>query len=181
MSFFPTITIGPIHRFEDFLKSERRVRWSDQDFANGLERILYGYAKVIVVANWLVAAQLDSAIEKLPQNTSLSVFAESMSYGFYLYFAFAGYSDIAIGISLLLGYQICENFNYPFLKRNIGEFWQSWHMSLSSWCRQYVFLPIFAKWRNLPLALIGAMLAIGLWHEFSVRFLLWGVYHGLGF
>ncbi|MCI0413458.1 hypothetical protein L0222_11755 [bacterium] len=179
MLFFPTITIGPIHRFEDFLKSERRIRWSDQDFANGLERVLYGYAKVIVLANWIVAAQLDSLFARLQPNTALSVFAESMIYGFYLYFAFAGYSDIAIGISLLLGYQICENFNYPFLKRNIGEFWQSWHMSLSAWCRQYVFLPIFARWRKLPLALIGAMLAIGLWHEFSLRFFLWGIYHGL--
>jgi alginate O-acetyltransferase complex protein AlgI len=180
MSFFPTITIGPIHRFEDFLKSERRIRWNDQDFANGLERLLYGYAKVIVIANWLVAFRLDSFVDRFQPNTSLSVFAESMIYGFYLYFSFAGYSDVAIGVSLLLGYRICENFHYPFLKRNIGEFWQSWHMSLSSWCRQYVFLPIFARWRNLPVALIGAMLAIGLWHEFSLRFFLWGIYHGCG-
>ncbi len=180
MLFFPTITIGPIHRFEDFLKSERRIRWDDANFASGLERILYGYVKVIVLANWLVAIQFDAFASRLQPNGSLAVLADSMVYGFYLYFAFAGYSDIAIGLSLLFGYTICENFHYPFLKRNIGEFWQSWHMSLSGWCRQYVFLPLYAKTRNLAIGLIGAMLAIALWHEFSLRFLFWGIFHGSG-
>jgi alginate O-acetyltransferase complex protein AlgI len=177
--FFPTITIGPIHFFEDFQKSGRRVRWNEIQFASGLERILYGYAKVIVVANWLVAVQFDGVAATL-ESGSLRVLADSMVYGFYLYFSFAGYSDIAIGLALLVGYQINENFNYPFLKRNIGEFWQSWHMSLSFWCRKYVFLPVYAASRILPFALIGTMLAIALWHEFSARFFLWGVYHGLG-
>jgi alginate O-acetyltransferase complex protein AlgI len=179
MLFFPTILIGPIHLFDDFLKSERRIRWNEGMFASGLERILYGYVKVIVLANWLVSERLDAIAATLEPGT-ISVFIDSTLHGFHLYFAFAGYSDIAIGVALLLGYNINENFNHPFLKRNIGEFWQSWHMSLSGWCRKYVFLPIYAQWRTLSIALIGTMLAIALWHEFSIRFFLWGVYHGCG-
>ncbi len=181
MIFFPTVTIGPIHRFEDFLRSARRNRWNQQMFANGLERILYGYVKVIVIANWLIALQMLTLVSKWqPVPAGFSIVLDSLIYGLHVYFTFAGYSDIAIGLSFLLGYQMCENFNYPFLKSNIGEFWQSWHMSLSAWCRQYVFLPCFAKWRNLPIALVATMAAIGLWHEFSIRFLLWGLYHGFG-
>ena len=181
MIFFPTITIGPINRFEDFLRSGRRNRWDSTLFAAGLERILYGYVKVIVLANWLIAIRLLSLVSRLrPESEGLSIVLDSLVYGLYLYFAFAGFSDIAIGLSNLFGYEMCENFDYPFLKSNIGEFWQSWHMSLSSWCRQYVFLPTFAKWRSLALALLTTMIAIGLWHEFSTRFLLWGLYHGTG-
>lgn len=179
MLFFPTITIGPIHRFEEFLRSERRIRWDDALFARGLERMLYGYAKVVILANWLMAIQLMPALGAV-RSQAASLFLDSAAYGFHLYFTFAGFSDIAIGLALLFGYQVGENFDRPFLKRNIGEFWQSWHMSLSSWCRQYVFLPMYSKSRNLMVAMVASMVTLGLWHEFSLRFLLWGVYHGLG-
>jgi len=181
MLFFPTITIGPIHRFEEFLRSERRLRWDDQIFAGGLERILYGYIKVVVIANWLIAIQVLALITKyFPNPSAWSVILDSVSYGFHLYFSFSGFSDIAIGLAALFGYQVGENFDHPFLKQNIGAFWQSWHISLSTWCRQYVFLPIFSKSRSLPLALLASMITLGLWHEFSPRFLLWGAYHGIG-
>ena len=181
MLFFPTITIGPINRFEDFLRSERRLRWDSIQFAKGMERILYGYAKVVIVANWLIAVQLLPFLNQvIPETGALSLLVDSAAYGFLLYFNFAGFSDIAIGLALLFGYSVGENFNHPFLKPNIGEFWQSWHMSLSAWCRQYVFLPTYTMTRNLAIAMITAMMTLGLWHEFSLRFLLWGVYHGAG-
>jgi alginate O-acetyltransferase complex protein AlgI len=181
MLFFPTILIGPIHRFEDFLRSGRRLRWDGMQFARGLERILYGYAKVVIVANWLIAVQAMSLVNRFhPESQALSLLLDSAIYGFHLYFTFSGFSDIAIGCGLLFGYQICENFDRPFLKPNIGEFWQSWHMSLSAWCRQYVFLSIYSRWRNLAIAMVATMVTLGLWHEFSLRFLLWGVYHGIG-
>jgi alginate O-acetyltransferase complex protein AlgI len=162
------------------MKSERRVRWHSQMFASGLERILYGYAKVIVLANWFVSLWLLSFANKAASGSAVRVFLDSALYGFHLYFAIAGYSDIAIGLSMLLGHRICENFNRPFLARNIGEFWQSWHISLSMWCRQYIFMPVFSTWRNLATAVLASMIAIGIWHEFSPRYLLWGIYHGMG-
>ncbi len=181
MFFFPTVTIGPIARFDEFLRSAGRIRWDASMFAKGIERILYGFVKVIVLANWLIAIQLLQKIEAFdPGPSRLSTLLDSVVYGFHLYFTFSGYSDIAIGLGLLFGYRLAENFNHPFLKRNIGEFWQSWHMTLSSWCRQYVFLPVFTRSRNLGVALVTAMVTLGLWHEFSVRYLLWGLYHGLG-
>ena len=181
MLFFPTITIGPINRFEDFLKSSRRIRWDSALFARGLERVLYGYAKVVIVANWLISIHAMAIVRRYePDAAALALFLDSVVYGFHLYFTFAGFSDIAIGIALLLGYYVGENFDRPFLKRNIAEFWQSWHMSLSAWCRQYVFLPVYSKSRNLPIAMVAAMVTLGLWHEFSIRFLVWGIYHGTG-
>ncbi len=181
MFFFPTLMVGPIHRFDPFLREERRLRWDGAKFAEGLRRMLYGYAKVVILANWAVAYLLPGyLLGGLTPGTTPWVFLECVTYGLYLYFAFAGYSDIAIGVSRLLGQTVCENFHRPFTRRNIAEFWRSWHMSLSEWCRRYIFTPALARWRQPALAVIATMLTIGLWHEFTLRYVLWGLYHGVG-
>ena len=90
---------------------------------------------------------------------------------------FAGFSDLAIGMGLLWGIRVMENFNYPFLATNMQGFWTRWHISLSSWCKDYVFQPILAFSRNRWIALIAAMLVLALWHEISLRYILWGVFH----
>jgi alginate O-acetyltransferase complex protein AlgI len=181
MLFFPTMTIGPIIRFDDFFRSMKRNHWDGEMFAAGLERILYGYVKMLVLANWVVAVMfVNYAAKFYPGPSAFSTFLDSLIYGLHLYLTFAGASDIAIGVGALLGYRICENFDWPFIKKNIGEFWQSWHMSLSGWCRQYIFLPVFSASRNLPLAFLVTMVTLGLWHEFSMRYVLWGCYHGAG-
>jgi alginate O-acetyltransferase complex protein AlgI len=94
------------------------------------------------------------------------------------YVQFAGYSDLAIGAGLLWGIRVIENFNYPFLATNMQDFWRRWHISLSSWCRDYVFQPIIAFSRNKWIALSAAMLVLALWHEISGRYILWGIFHG---
>ena len=99
--------------------------------------------------------------------------------GFTLYFMFAGYSDIAIGFARMLGFRIMENFNWPYLKKNISEFWNAWHISLTSWSREYIFTSVIATTRSPALASVASLVSIGLWHEVSVRYLLWGIYHGL--
>src|SRR5690606_36026035 len=99
---------------------------------------------------------------------------ESLQYGLYLYLAFAGYSDIAIGLARVLGFEVVENFRWPFVQPNLGAFWRAWHMSLSDWCRRYIFLPALARWRRPVPALFVAMIALGLWHELSLRFIAWG-------
>jgi alginate O-acetyltransferase complex protein AlgI len=104
----------------------------------------------------------------------------SLSSWLNLYFQFSGYSDVAIGFSLIMGFRIIENFDNPFLSQNIREFWQRWHISLTSWCREYVYMPLAALTRKPFFALLAAMVLIGLWHGFSIRYVLWGVYHGLG-
>jgi len=108
------------------------------------------------------------------------VYAAAVLFWIKLYVLFSGYSDIAIGFGALLGLRLRENFDWPFLARNIGEFWQRWHVSLASWCRDYVFTPTLSFTRSHGLAVVASMLVLGLWHELSLRYLLWGAYHGVG-
>jgi alginate O-acetyltransferase complex protein AlgI len=100
--------------------------------------------------------------------------------GFNLYFQFSGFSDIAIGFARLLGFRVMENFNWPFLQKNISDFWRCWHISLTSWCREYIYTSVIATTRSPALGVLATLIAIGLWHEVSLRYLAWGFYHGLG-
>jgi len=179
--FLPTIVVGPIHRFKPFLDDHHTKRWHSDTLSEGMERILYGYVKVAVLANFLFSTQMDRFIESLaPQATMRILYLEMIRGAMNLYLQFSGFSDIAIGFALLLGYRVMENFNNPYGQRNIADFWRSWHMSLTSWCRDYVYLPMIGLTRNPYVANITAFLVIGLWHEVSVRFLVWALYHATG-
>ncbi len=177
--FFPTILVGPIHRADDFLRSQARHRFDAERTAYGLRRILFGYVKVVVLANWAVYNQ-DLFVDPSGLAPLSAWLFESLQYGLYLYLAFAGYSDIAIGLARVLGFEVVENFRWPFVQPNLGAFWRAWHMSLSDWCRRYIFLPALARWRRPVPALFIAMIALGLWHELSLRFIAWGAWHALG-
>jgi alginate O-acetyltransferase complex protein AlgI len=188
--FFPAFTAGPIDRAERFL--------TDLQAAPGLEpsrlvqggmRIAVGIGKKFVIADSLNYMALNAT--KADQATStFGVWVLLYAYAFQIYFDFSGYSDIAIGIGQLFGIKLPENFSQPYLKRNITVFWQSWHMTLSQWVRDYVFLPLSRYLLKRPrkpsptvLALIGqtaTMLVIGLWHGVTWGFIVWGLWHALG-
>ncbi|HEY9036961.1 MAG TPA: MBOAT family O-acyltransferase [Pseudomonadales bacterium] len=179
--FFPSISVGPIHRYPEFRRDLLRQRWDSALFSEGLERILYGYVKIVVIASGLIGGHASPWIESTAQaSPTAHAWLLCLEYGALLYFKFAGYSDIAIGVSRLLGFRIIENFNYPFIAANMGDFWKRWHISLSSWCRDYAYMPVWSRWRNGALAAIASMLILGLWHELSWRYLVWGLYHGTG-
>lgn len=181
MFFLPTILIGPINRFQPFLRNIYRRRWDGQLFSEGLERILYGYAKIVIIGNFLLTSKLSGVVAALEgKHEWLANYLRVLNYTLNTYFQFAGYSDVAIGLSLLLGFRVMENFNYPFLAPNINEFWNRWHISLSSWCRDYVYTPMASMTRKPIIGIIMTMLVIGLWHEISLKYIIWGVYHGLG-
>jgi alginate O-acetyltransferase complex protein AlgI len=178
--FLPTLHVGPIHRFPEFLQDLRRRRWDADNLSVGLERILYGYAKIMIVSNYLIAKQFGLLIIQCgPAHPYLYAYLRAVSRWTNLYFQFSGYSDIAIGFSLAMGFRVMENFNWPFLAENIVEYWRRWHISLSSWCRDYVYLPAASFSRKPGLAVLAAMLVLGLWHEFSGRYVLWGLYNGV--
>lgn len=177
--FPPTLLVGPVQRFADFEREARRCRFDSQRLSAGFERLLFGYAKVVLLANYLVGIKLSLFIKTLDPGV-LRTYLESLEYGLTLYFKFAGYSDVAIGFGLLLGLRLPENFNHPFLARNIADFWRRWHISVSAWCRDHVSFPLYASTRSAGLSALVAMLVLGLWHECSVRYLLWGAYHGCG-
>jgi len=179
--FLPTIIAGPIHRFPHFLTDARRRRWNQEMFSNGLERILYGYVKITVLANLLVSTIVAGAIaHNTTAGEPLNLYLLMFERGLNGYLQFAGYSDVAIGFALLLGFRVIENFNAPLIKPNVQQFWASWHMSLTSWCRDYVYTPTFSLTRARWLGILSSMAVLGLWHEFTPRYLAWGLYNGLG-
>ncbi|CAA0101172.1 Peptidoglycan O-acetyltransferase [BD1-7 clade bacterium] len=178
--FLPVVVAGPINRYPDFVRSLQRRRWDSADFSRALERIVYGYAKVAIIGHYLIAFKLQGKPESLDLAPWMTLWLESLLDWAYLYAQFSGWSDIAIGFALLMGIRIPENFNHPLKAKNLIEFWQRWHISLSSWCKDYIFTPVLSVTRNPLIAVIAAMVVMGVWHELSLYYLLWGVYHALG-
>lgn len=179
--FVPTFVIGPIHRINTFLRDQKRQRFDLDVAISGAERILLGYVKIVVLSNFLVEFALGELITDLQGVLpALAAYLKIAQAGLNIYLQFSGHSDVAIGFAAILGFKIIENFDRPFLKPNISAFWRSWHISLSQWCREYIYAPVVAKTRSPALGALGTMIIIGLWHEISLRYLLWGAYHGLG-
>lgn len=179
--FLPTLVVGPIHRFGPFVQDRSTKTWSAENLSMGMERILIGYFKVVVLGNFLMSKYMAIRIGELDASLQPLIFyLEAVRGSLNLYFQFSGYSDIAIGFSLLLGYRVMENFDWPFLKSNLIEFWRSWHISLTSWSREYIYMTTLGATRNPILATLAALLFIGIWHELSLRYVAWGLYHGFG-
>lgn len=178
--FLPAILAGPIHRYTNFHRQCSRRRLDKIQISKALERILYGYVKVVVLGNYLVAWEIERWRVSIEINNLISIWFESILSWIYLYLQFSGWTDIAIGFALLMGFRLEENFNKPFLASNLIEFWQRWHITLSFWCRDYVFKPVLAVTRKPFLAIGVAMVTMGIWHELSLFYFLWGIYHAVG-
>lgn len=179
--FLPVFIVGPINRYSEFVKDWQRRRFDADYFSNGLQRILYGTSKIVIVGNYLLTFKAKDYIEQIDQNyVWLKNYLETLRFVLNAYFQFAGYSDLAIGISLVMGYRIVENFNYPFLATNMRDFWTKYHMSLSSFCKDYIYTPIASYTRKPMFGIAATMLIIALWHEISVRYLIWGILQALG-
>jgi len=175
---FPQLVAGPIVRLtdiEDEINSPRSVSLSD--FEEGITRFIVGFAKKAVIANSM--AEIVDSIWKagLDNNTVIIAWAGSIAYSLQIYYDFSGYSDMAIGIGRMLGFHFCENFNLPYISSSITEFWRRWHISLSSWFRDYVYIPLGGNRRHNYRNLIIVFLLTGLWHGASWTFVLWGVWN----
>lgn len=181
---FPIFIAGPIERFDHFLQN-RENNLNKNVIAEGLQRIIFGLIKKFALAETLILHYLgyfpsDRVIENLLNGSPLDVWRYVVLFFVYAYLDFSAYSDIAIGSARLFGFRIMENFNFPFLAPNISEFWNRWHMSLSGWCRAYVYMPMIGLTRNPYLAVYATMAAIGLWHAGTLCWLFWGIYHATG-
>jgi alginate O-acetyltransferase complex protein AlgI len=178
--FLPTILIGPINRFQPFLKDYNKRRWDSSLFSEGLERILYGLVKITFIGNYLINNKYGNFIDTISDDSLwLATYLKSIKYAANSYIQFAGYSEVAIGLSLLFGFRIIENFNFPFLATNIADFWRRWHISLSDWCKDYIFFPFLSITRNAKISIIITMIVLGLWHEISIRYIIWGLSHAV--
>ena len=172
--FLPVILIGPIHRMPEFQRSLRRHKWNPLQISEGLERILYGLVKICFLGNFVFSTALKEFAAEVPAYLP-RLYLELIAFTGNAYFQFAGFSDLAIGGGLLWGVKVMENFNAPFMATNMQSFWQRWHISLSGWCRDYVFQPVAGFTRNRWMALIASMLVLALWHEISLRYVVWGI------
>jgi alginate O-acetyltransferase complex protein AlgI len=181
--FFPSIVSGPIKRFQPFL-AQLEVgleRPAVERAALGLAQVLLGFFKKLVIAD--NATLLIHLLEKRTDLTFGPVCLLMSLLSIRILFDFSGYSDIAIGLGKMIGLDLPHNFNFPYIARNITDFWRRWHMSLSSWIRQYIYIPLGGN-RHGPirkfLNLIVTMFVCGLWHGASWHFGIWGIYHGVG-
>jgi alginate O-acetyltransferase complex protein AlgI len=180
--FFPTMVAGPIKRYQNFVPQIDIVRsFESLNFAAGTYRIVMGLAKKVVVADSMTPL-VAPLIAPGAVYGALDYWAGVLAYTVKIYFDFSGYSDIAIGVASLLGYDILENFDRPYRARNISQFWRRWHISLSSWIRDYLFIPLGGSRRpGLTLLNLGIVMAIsGLWHGAAWHFVIWGLWHGTG-
>lgn len=189
MAFWPTVLAGPVCRLTEMLPQFRRVpnvEWNN--ISEGVRRILVGLFMKVVLSQILsvglnAGEGVSAGFDQMQSGWGgFDVWLLAVGYGFELFFDFAGYSNIVIGSALLFGIQIQENFDKPYFSTSPSIFWTRWHMSLSFWIRDYVFMPLATLrrekvWRHF--ALVLAMTLFGLWHGASVVFLIWGAYHGL--
>ncbi|MEX0314181.1 MAG: MBOAT family protein [Allomuricauda sp.] len=181
VSFFPQLVAGPIERASNLLPQIAGVRkWNHQYFKEGIFQITVGFFRKVVIAD-SIGSYIDVIYNAPDLYNSSTILIAVILYSFQIYFDFSGYSDIAIGTAKLLGFRFMQNFNLPYFSSSITEFWRRWHISLSSWLRDYLYIPlggnrkgILKQYRNLFLT----MLLGGLWHGSSWNFVIWGAAHG---
>ncbi len=183
-SFFPQLIAGPIVRYRDVHEQIHVRRETLELFAEGIRRFVIGLGKKMLVAN--VCAKACDSVFAIPSGelTPSVAWLGIVCYTLQIYFDFSGYSDMAIGLGKMFGFRFLENFDYPYISRSITEFWRRWHISLSSWFRDYLYIPLGGSRRGKARTYFNLVLVFflcGLWHGANVTFLAWGLYHGAFF
>lgn len=176
ISMFPQLIAGPIVRYSDINEQLENRTHSLEDAAIGIRRFIIGLSKKILIANTL--GELVSVFKASDEKSVLFFWVYAIAYTLHVYFDFSGYSDMAIGLGRIFGFRFLENFNYPYISRSITEFWRRWHMSLGSWFRDYLYIPLGGnrvKRSRWLLNIFIVWMATGLWHGASWNFVLWGV------
>lgn len=180
VSFFPQLIAGPIVRYETVADQIQNRRETLDDFADGFARFVVGLSKKVLLANNF-AILADQAFDAVKNGDTISVmfgWLGAFAYTFQIFFDFSGYSDMAIGLGKIFGYHFLENFNYPYISTSITEFWRRWHISLGTWFRDYLYIPLggnrCSKSRHI-FNLFATWLLTGLWHGANFTFILWGL------
>ena len=179
VSLFPQLIAGPIVFYRDIAQQLARREEGLDRFSDGVRDFILGLSKKVLLANQmgLLADRL-----LLSETGTLSAWAGIAAYSLQIYFDFSGYSDMAIGLGKMLGFRFAMNFNYPYISQSITEFWRRWHISLSSWFREYVYIPLGGNRKGLPRQCLNLLIVwslTGLWHGASLNFVLWGLYYAV--
>ena len=180
VSMFPQLIAGPIVRYSDVARQLEHREHSLQKASLGVRRLLLGLGKKILLANQL--GQLTQLYRESSQQSVLFVWMYAVAFALQIYFDFSGYSDMAIGLGRIFGFDLLENFDYPFLSRSASEFWRRWHMSLGTWFRDYVYIPLGGSRVRPGRYLLNVLIVwalTGLWHGAAWNFVLWGLLFAL--
>ena len=182
ISFFPQLIAGPIVKYHDIEKDLENNTSSLDDVLYGIKRFIIGLGKKVLIANQL-GTIADPIFNNGYQSADMSLaWLGAVAYSLQLFFDFSGYSDMAIGLGRIFGFHFLENFNYPYISKSITEFWRRWHISLGTWFKEYVYIPLggnrHGKYRTY-LNLWIVFLVTGIWHGANWTFILWGMWHGL--
>ena len=182
MSFFPQLVAGPIERAKNLLPQFKQSFNVDYErISSGLKIMLWGFFMKLVVADRL-SVYVDAVYNNVPQHNGTSLLLATVLFAIQIYCDFAGYSNIAIGAAKIMGYSLMENFRRPYFSRSISEFWKRWHISLSTWFKDYVYIPLggnrVSAYRHL-FNLFITFLVSGIWHGANWTFFIWGALHGI--
>lgn len=177
---FPQLIAGPIVQYKTIGEEleDRKVGW--KDFSEGAFRFTVGLAKKVILANQI--GNLFDTIQATQNLSTAAAWLGAIAFTFQIYFDFSGYSDMAIGLGRIFGFHFLENFDHPYMSRSITEFWRRWHISLGSWFREYVYIPLGGNRKGMARQLINLFVVwalTGLWHGASWNFVLWGIYYGV--
>ncbi len=179
ISLFPQLIAGPVLRYKDLAGQFESRTHSFDKFSEGAYRFMIGFSKKVLIAD-SVSPVVDMVFD-LESPTMGEAWLGILAYTLQLYFDFSGYSDMAIGLGLMMGFRFIENFNYPYISSSITEFWRRWHISLSAWLRDYLYIPLGGNRKGTARTYINLFLTMllgGLWHGASWTFVIWGGYHG---
>ena len=180
VTLFPQLIAGPIVRYKDINKELENRKITIDDFGEGVRRFIIGLSKKVLIANNI--GEMISILTSLNNPTIVSYILVAIGYTIQIYFDFSGYSDMAIGLGRMFGFHFLENFNYPLIAKNITDFWRRWHISLSSFFRDYVYIPLGGNRVSIPKHLRNILivwLLTGFWHGATWNFIIWGLYFGL--
>lgn len=181
ISFFPQLIAGPIVRYETVAREIRKRHFSFSEVSLGVKRFLMGLGKKVLLANTM--AVVADYVFGLPDYAAMPIgtaWLGAIAYTFQIFFDFSGYSDMAIGLGLMFGFHFLENFNYPYISRSVSEFWRRWHISLGTWFRDYVYIPLGGSRVKLPRLVLNLFIVwtlTGIWHGASWNFLCWGLFY----
>ncbi len=180
VTLFPQLIAGPIIKYKDLDDQlEERIHTVER-FAHGVQRFVMGLAKKVLLANAIGSLWDTYLATPVGQITTLGAWLGVVAFAFQIYFDFSGYSDMAIGLGRMLGFEFLENFNYPYVAKSATEFWRRWHISLGSWFREYLYIPLGGNRVKVPRMIFNLLVvwaATGIWHGASWNFLIWGLFY----
>lgn len=182
VSLFPQLIAGPIVRYQD-IADQLNVRTHSFDtFGDGVKRFVTGLGKKVLLANNIGLLWSTISATNTENLTALAAWLGIIAFAFQIYFDFSGYSDMAIGLGKMFGFEFLENFNYPYISKSVTEFWRRWHISLGTWFRDYIYIPLGGNRKGLPIQIRNiavVWLLTGFWHGASWNYVLWGVFYGV--